>query len=152
MVIKNQSINKFFLQKTKLISTITASRSQGRPVRVKHDSYMHHGQNRGSKKAQIKPRNVNFAEIGRKCTNCTDIGGIKKCCGNRGKYAICVIGLEGCTPLVETARKGTGKEAESLYAFWPQLPYRLNNISITHLVTQSTGATDRGEHYWFISI
>src|SRR6218665_3799747 len=48
---------------------------QGRPIRVKHDAQMHHGQNRGSKKRKLSQKNVSFTKIGGKFLNFAQIGG-----------------------------------------------------------------------------
>jgi len=59
---------------------------------------MHHGQNKEKQKTQIKQKNINLEEIWRKYINiCENRVEIYKCCGDRGEYAICIIGLgDGC--------------------------------------------------------
>ena len=83
-----------FLSPTKQFPVLRKA-SQGRQVRVRHDAYKHHGQNRGkAKKCKLNTQKVNSAEMG----NMYKFGGKG---GNflilwkYGEYAICIFGLGG---------------------------------------------------------
>ena len=51
-------------------------------LRVNHDSKMHHGQNMGKQKTQIRPKNVKWTKQWGKIWLWRKYGEIYKCCGN----------------------------------------------------------------------